>query len=157
MVEIDMNKEPTDGMPVGINLWEVRRCQADKSQSGDQKLVIEFASIGTQDPVKLIDHLMLAGRGWGLGKEHLIALGVPAGFTGNLDPLDFIGRKVWLATHVEERPGIATKGPNAGKPITYRNLKVDINALKHKGYQAEADVPAGVTVPGMAPDEASPF
>ena len=155
MVEINMNMETPDGLIVGVNLWEVRACRSDRSQAGDPKLVVEFAAVGVD--IKLTDHIMLGGKGWGIGKEHLIALGVAPGFSGNLDPLDFIGRKVWLATHVEEREALATKGPNAGKMQTFRNLRVDINQLGHKGYQAEADVPPGATVrSGMGPDD-TPF
>lgn len=155
MVEIDMNKEPADAMLTGINLWEVRACKSERSQKGDPKLVVKFQAVGTE--IELTDHIMLGGGGWGIGKAHLLALGVPPGYTGSLDPLDFIGRKVWLATHVEERQGLATKGPNAGKMMTFRNLRVDINALENKGYQAEANVPAGATRTGDGPDENAPF
>lgn len=156
MVEIDMTKEPTDSMLTGINLWEVRSCKSDRSQQGDQKLVVKLQAVGTE--VELTDHIMLTGKGWGIGKAHLLALGMAPDFKGSLDPLDFIGKRVWLATHIEEREALATKGPNAGKMQKFKNLRVDINALENKGYQAEANVPAGATRTGDGPaDDSTPF
>ena len=142
MVEIDMTKEPTDGFLVGINLWEVVACKSGKSQAGDAKLEVKFRAVGTE--TEMVDHLMLVGKGWGIGRAHLTALGLPLDFKGALDPLDFIGKKLWLATHVEERPGVDRA---TGEPRKFKNLRVDIDRLAFKGYQPEADVPVGCVAP----------
>lgn len=146
MVEIDMNKEPTDSMLTGIHLWEVKGCKSERSSKGDPMLTVTLRTFNQENEYELVDRIMLAGNGWALGKPKLIALGMEPTFKGDLDPLDFIGRKVWLATHVEEREALATRGANAGKMMTFRNMRVDVSQLTHKGYQPEALVPQGATV-----------
>lgn len=155
MVRINMNKEVTDGMLVGIHLWEVRACKDARSQSGELKLQIELQAVGTE--TKLTDHIMLEGKGWGIGKAHLIALGIDPTADADIDPLDFIGKRVWIATHVEEKEALATRGANAGKMMVFKNLRVDLKQLDSLGYQHESKVPNG-NVPGMGSgDDETPF
>ena len=77
--------------------------------------------------------VMLAGGGWGIGKRKLAALLEP-GFSGELDPLDLVGKRLWVSTGIETYEG-------------KDRLKVMIDELKHAGYQREDDVPPGCVAP----------
>lgn len=139
MVEIDMTHEGDD-MLVGVNLWDVNRAYFKKSQKGDDMLVLELGN----GNAKLVDRLMIQGRGWPIARKKLLALGMPEDFRGALDPVQFINRRVWVATKIDEREGIDNR---TGAKVTYRNLAVDVNALRCNGYQPEAELPAGCVMP----------
>lgn len=149
MVEIDMNKEPDSGFLFGTNLWEVVKISSDKSRnSGERMLRIKLRC----GEIELDDIAMLGGKGWGIGKNKLIALGVDPTFQGNLDVTELIGRKVWVATVKGRFEGLDR---NTGEKKWFDKCEVDINALRCSGYQPEAEVPHGVVVP-TGPDD-TPF
>lgn len=153
MSEIDMGREAE---LTGINLWTVVSWKRAKTQAGDLKATVKF-KCGEYD---LTADILLGGKGWARGRDHLTALGVPLDFKGQVEDLPIQGKRVWIATHIEEREDIARSGPDAGKMVKYRNLRVDGNQLSHRGYQAEANVPAGCTAPagnGPVDDDSIPF
>lgn len=156
MSEIDMTR-PVE--LTGTHLWTVQSFKRGKTQAGDLKVIVTY-KCGEYD---LEDSILLQGKpnSIKIGRDHLAALGVPSDFNGNIEDLPIQGKKVWICTHIEEREDIARSGPNVGKTVTYRNLRVDINTLSHRGYQPEANVPAGCTLPagpGNGPsDEETPF
>ena len=143
MVEINMAKEPESGLLVGINLWEVRDCKPDRSQAGDPKLAFKFKC----GEVELQDSAMLVGKGWFYGRKKLIALGLAEDFVGNFDPLDFMNRRVWIATIKREWE---YTDPKTGQTKRGVGIQVDGSQLKFAGYQPENDVPPGANVPGAA-------
>lgn len=139
MIDIDMNRPDRDLSP-GIDLWEVAKAEA--TTSAGQVPMLSVAFFRCSDPgQRMYDNVMLAGNGWGIGKSKLVALGVAADFKGKLDPLDFVGRRVWLSTGVDVYQGKA-------------RLKVLIADLKHSGYQPADMVPEGCTAPAVASDDA---
>lgn len=144
----------------GTNLWTVQSFKRGKTQAGDLKVIVKY-KCGEYD---LEDSILLQGKPTSIkiGREHLAALGVPADFNGSIEDLPIQGKRVWICTHIEEREMLATSGPSVGKMVTYKNLRVDINVLSHRGYQPEANVPAGCTAPaaagnGPAVDDDTPF
>ena len=148
-MEIDMNKEPETGLLVGTHLWEVRGAKIEKSQkSGEPMLVLKLKC----GEIELTDRAMLGGGGWGIGKAKLIALGMSPTFKGSLDPLDFIGRKVWIATVKGQFEGLDKK---TGAKKTIYKMEVDIDQLANAGYQEHEKIPEGAVVPvaGNGPDD----
>lgn len=131
MVQIDMN-EPDRDLNPGIDLWSVIASSEERASSGNKMIKLKLARVSHPNE-HLFDNIMLSGGGWPIGKGKLQAL-LPADFKGDLDPLDFIGRRLWVATGVETYNG-------------RDSLKVMIDQLKHKGYQREDDVPPGCVVP----------
>jgi hypothetical protein len=139
MVKIDMTKEGDD-MLVGVHLWDVTAAFEKPSSKGAPMLVLELRC----GEVKLTDYLMLSGYGWTFTKNKLRALDVPHDYSGEIDPVKFINKRVWVATHVSEREGVDRK---TGEKRKFRNLAVDTEQLRFSGYNHESDVPAGCTMP----------
>lgn len=135
----------------GTNLWTVISWKRGNTQAGDLKAVVKY-KCGDYD---FEADILLGGKGWKRGRDQLTALGVPLDFDGNVEDLPIRNKRVWIATHIESRDGVLTKGPDAGKPCVYKNLRVNGNMLKNMGYQAETDVPDGCALPvaGMGPVE----
>lgn len=148
-----MNREPESNALIGTNLWTVRESRVEQSKSSGENMLVLKLKCGNAE---LTDRAMLGGGGWGIGKRKLIALGLAPTFSGPLDPIQFIGTKVWCATKEEEYQGIDRK---TGKVRTFKSLKVDVDQLTHAGYQPEADVPAGCTAPveGWPQGDSVPF
>ena len=142
MVYIDTNKPDRELIP-GVDLWEVIQCSHSRSQAGTDMLKLKFARVSNSSD-HLFDNIMLDGGGWSIGKQKLAAL-VDPGFAGDIDPLDFVGRRLWLETGVQEY----TK-KDGGKG---QSLKVLIEGLKHAGYQREDDPPPGKSVPAKTDAE----
>lgn len=124
--------EPIGDLKGGIDLWEVVKVEQKKSQKGDAMLTLDFARSRKQDD-RARDNIMLAGDGKALGRQKLAAF-LGENFKGEFDPLDLMGKRVWLSTGVE-----VYKGRD--------QLKVLIADLKHAGMQPEKDVPPGCTLP----------
>lgn len=137
MVYIDTQKADSSLTP-STEAWEVLDCNERFSQGGDQMLSLKFCKLS--DPREhLFDMIMLEGRGWGIGKQKLVAL-LGEGFQGELSSTDLIHTRLWIATKVEEFNGKSS-------------LKPDIKRLKNAGYQAIEDVPPGCVAPEPpAPD-----
>lgn len=131
MVHVDMNQPGADLRP-GIDLWVVREATSKESRRGDAMINLRLARVrgGTGT---LYDNIMLEGNGWGIGKSKLGAF-LPPDFSGDLDPLDFVGRRLWAETVVKT-------GERGDK------LEVNIKGLKHGGYQPAEDVPPGESLP----------
>lgn len=143
----------------GINLWTVTSFKRGKTQAGDLKVIVKFKS----GEYEFEDSILLAGKPNSIliGRAHLDALGA-TNYKGSVEDLPLAGKRVWIATHIEERPGVIQSGPDAGKPTVWRNLRCNVALLKSRGYQPETDVPDGCTVPtataGMGPaDEFDAF
>lgn len=139
--EIDMDRLAEGGAVLGINLWTIRSITSGQTGNGDPKLIIKFAHGASE----IQDHLALAGGGSNITREKLIALGVPPTGKFTLDPVAYIGVRVWLATFADEYVD------KHGKPRV--GTKVDIAQLAHNGYQAESDVPPGCSVPADVDDQ----
>jgi len=137
VVHIDMNR-PDDSLAPGVDLWQIVSCTAKPSRGGDNMLALKFERVDGGG--NLFDNVMLGGGGWGIGKQKLAAL-VEPGFTGDLDPISLVGKRLWIETVVDNFEG-------------RDRLKVNIKGLKHGGYQRADDVPPGCTMPAV--DEA-PF
>lgn len=143
-----MTREPESGLLLGTYLWEVCGAKVERSSKTGEYMLVLKLKCGEHE---LTDRAMLGGGGWGIGRKKLIALGLKPDFKGNLDPVEFIGRRVWVATVKGEWQGIDKK---TGAPRTFTKMEVDINQLDLAGYQAEQNVPAGATLPetaGMGP------
>ena len=125
MVHIDMTAPDRELNP-GVHLWTVKKCEQTVSRGGDQMLKLELRR---DDGAKMFDNIMLQGGGWPIGKRKL-AVFVGPDFKGDLDPLTIQGRRVWAETVVEAYNG-------------RDNLKVNIEGLKHAGYQDVNDTPPG--------------
>lgn len=153
MVDIDMSREPESNLLVGTHLWTVKNARVEKSKTSGENMLVLTLKSGESE---MTDRAMLGGGGWGIGKKKLLALGLPADFKGALDPIQFIGAKVWCATKIEPYQGIDKK---TGQPRTFQSLKVDVDQLTHAGYQPEAMVPAGCTAPveGWPKGDDTPF
>lgn len=131
MVKVDMTQPDRDLTP-GVDLWEVKTASGKESSNGTPMISLEFKRVSGQGV--LWDNVMLGGGGWGIGKAKLSALGVPKNFTGDLNVATLVGRRVWVATVVDEYQGKS-------------RLKVDIAELDHAGYQDEKNKPAGAKAP----------
>jgi hypothetical protein len=149
MVHVNMSKEPESRVVTGINLWEVRDAKLERAASGARGWMLSY-TLKFRD-AELKDRAQLEGNGWYFGRPKLLAMGLPLAFDGDIDPLDFIGKKVWLATIGKK--DISTK---TGKPTEY--TIVDETQLD-RGYQHADRVPDGATVAaaGLGPDEPEPF
>ena len=152
MFELDMTKEPESRWLTGVNLWEVRSAAIERAKSGEMMLVLKLKC----GEYELKDRAMLGGGGWGIGRNKLAALGVSAEFKGKFDPLDFIGRKVWIATAMSSFEGIDKK---TGEPRKFPKLDVDIDGLPLSGYQVADKIPPGARAPEVreASDDETPF
>lgn len=145
MVHIDMTNDGSKDFLTGINLWEVVGCFEKTSTKGDPMLVVTFMC----GAAKLQDNIMLAGPAWArMGRPKLFALGLPPNMTGELDPLSLIGREVWIATVVEQKPYTDPKTGQEREGLP--RLVVDIKQLSHAGYQFQGNVPPGANVPDPA-------
>lgn len=142
-----MTNEGTPDRIVGVHLWTVVTCEEATSKAGDAMLRVGLEINLTGNPVKLVDIVMLGGRGWSLGRRKLIGLGLDPSYRGALDPFSFLGRRVWVATAIDARPYLDNK---TGQMRPGSRLVVDINQLAHAGYQAEADVPPGAVQPELS-------
>jgi len=130
MVHIDLNA-PDPRLTPGVDLWEIRECNRKDSRGGTPMLALKLARVS--DPTQhMYDNIMLAGGGWGIGKRKLGAF-LPADFAGEFDPLDLIGTQVWVETEIQTYEG-------------KDRLAVNVNGLKHGGYQRADDPPAGKTI-----------
>lgn len=141
MVDIDMTREPESGLLLGVNLWEVRDCKVEKAKSSGENMAVIKLKCGD---VELVDRAMLGGPGFKYGKQKLIGLGISPTFQGAFDPIALIGVRVWVATREEKYQGIDRK---TGQARGYTSAKVDEQKLLFAGYQPEANVPAGATLP----------
>lgn len=125
MVNIDMNAPDRDMNP-GVDLWRIESCVTARSSKGDAMLKLELARVSDPDS-RIKDNIMLAGNGWGIGKQKLGAF-VAGDFSGDFDPLDLVGKRVWVETIIKDWTYDGKSG---------QRLEVDINGLKHGGYQVE--------------------
>lgn len=144
MVHIDLTKPDREFTP-GVDLWEIREATHTRGRngSGDPRLNLKLVRV-TNTSDHLYDVVMLDGKGWGIGKAKLQAL-LPAGFAGDLDPLSLVGRRLWVETMIGEYEGKS-------------RLQVNIKGLKHSGFQAEEEVPAGKDLSTMPDgDPLTPF
>ena len=158
MVYIDTDK-PADSyerrpMRPGIDLWDIVKCeQAHSQKSGAQMLKLELvrtsqANDKSQD--RIYEIVMLEGPGWAIGKEKLVAM-LGGAFKGDFDPLELVGRRVWLNTVVETYKGVDKK---TGEVVDREKLKVFVADPKSAadfawcGIQNEKNVPAGCSLPG---------
>jgi hypothetical protein len=148
--DIDMTVSGGDEILTGTHLWRIASAAPERSRGGDRMLVLKLTCTrpGHAD-AKLTDRLMFEGRGWGIARGKLMALGIGVDFKGKLDPLSLVDRRVWVAT--VERSYSYEKD---GEKRTGKDCSVDINQLKHNGYQAEQDVPPGCDIDTYAD---SPF
>jgi hypothetical protein len=140
----------------GTNLWTVVSWKRGKTQAGDLKAIVKYRC-GDYD---FEADILLGGKGWKRGRDQLTALGVPLDFDGDIEDLPIKGVRVWIATHIETREDIARSGPDTGKPVVYKNLRVNGAVLSNTGFQPEANVPAGCAAPvaGGGPDDSeTPF
>lgn len=138
--DIDMTQESGGEMLAGVNLWTVTSASVERSKSSGMPMLVLKMRCGG---VEMTDRAMLDGGGRDIGRRKLLALGVPPTFKGRLDETEFIGRKVWAATIVKSE----TWQGKDGTPKTGRKMEVDINQLEHAGYQAEANLPPGASLP----------
>ncbi len=135
MVHIDLNKPDRELKP-GVDLWEIMKASVEKSRNGDDMIKLKMFRVRSPED-HLYDNIMLAGGGWGIGKKKLGAL-LKEGFNAELDPLDLIGKNIWVSLGIE-----AYKGKD--------RLKVLIDELKFAGFQPEDQVPAGCKAPEPTP------
>lgn len=141
MVHIDTTR-PDRVLVPGIDLWEIKEAGSDKSSKGDAMLKLKLFRVS--DPSDHIyDNVMLAGAGWPVGKKKLGAL-LPVGFNADVDPLLFIGRRLWVATGVEQYKG-------------RDQLKVLIAELRCGGMQPAGEVPPGKALPVEPEADPTPF
>ena len=146
MVKIDMNKEDP-GLEPGVDLWRIIACTSGQSRAGDGMLKLKLARVSNLSN-HMYDNIMLGGNGWGIGKAKLGVL-LESGFSGDVDPLDFVGTELWTETVAEEYEYNGKSG---------KRLAVNINGLKHGGYQRREDVPPGKELPAAkAEEEDVPF
>lgn len=126
MVYVDLDSQFTPG----IDLWEVveSRYTRGKDGTGEPRFALKFQRVSNRAD-ELFDNLMMGGAGKRIGAAKL-AVFVGEHFKGEVDPISFVGRRVWIETTIEQYNG---------EP----QLKVNIGGLKHKGYQREEDVPPG--------------
>lgn len=136
MAHIDMNR-PDESCKPGVDLWKIVECTEKYARSSGNKMLALKMHRASGEPGTVYDNIMLEGGGWGIGKAKLAAL-LPADFNDELDPLSFVGRKLWVETSVE-----STSGKD--------RLRVNIAGLKHNGFQAEEDVPPGHVAPEEQP------
>lgn len=137
--EVDMSKQP-EGRSVltGINLWRITEAKMGTSKKGDAMLTLKLKC----GEAELRDNLMLQGGGWGIGRAKLLALGFKEDQKFVIDPVALYDLKVWVATKPREYSYVKD-----GRTITGTDIEVDINLLKHSGYQHELSVPDGATPP----------
>ncbi len=124
----------------GIDLWEVASMAHATSAAGNGMFDMQLRRVRKVNET-MRHRLMFT---YGMGRQQLVALGVPPAGDQEVDPPAFIGKRVWVATLVEEFKG---------EP----SLKADIKQLSHAGFQPEADVPAGCEVPVADQTEGVPF
>lgn len=146
--EVDMTN--AGDFLTGVNLWRIVACSIETSKnSGDPYLKLTLRN-GMTD---LVDMAMLRGKGWPIGRKKLLGLGIPADHKGGIDPLAFVDRRLWVATHVVTESYVGKDGQTK----SVDKLKVDINQLKHAGYQPEADLPQGCVAPPPDDVDSTPF
>lgn len=148
MIEIDMTKEPEDGLLLGINLWTVTECKPATSKAGNRMLVLKLKCGNAEHT----DYLMLGGGAWKSGRARLIALGLSETHHGAIDPIAFVNTRVWVATKRREYSYIDKQ---TGQPKTGVAIETDIAQLDHAGYQHELRAPEGYVAPPIG--EETPF
>lgn len=129
MVRVDMNAPVPGSAPDGVYIADVAKAKATLTKGGDPAINLEFGCSYGGTVFKVYDTIMLNGRGWSLGRPKLTALGVPSEFSGDLDPADLLGRRVYLHLAFQEYQG-------------KRSLKPDPKQGSHSGYSLETDADA---------------
>lgn len=138
MVYID-SEAPDPSMEPGIDLWKVIQCEhATAQKSGAPMFKIKLARCSNSEQ-HMYDIIMLGGPGrkYGIGK--LRAILATASIQGDIDPLDLVGKRVWVATKIEVYTN--KQGQDAEK------LAVNSAVLRCGGYQPEQEVPDGYSLP----------
>lgn len=149
MVEVNMSAPVGGNEPEGTYLGNVSKAEEFTSRSGHPGLKLEFGCVHEGATFTVRDTIMLGGGGWGMGRARLTALGVPEDFTGNLDPLDLVGRQVYIHLTHEEYTG------RGGE--TRKNLKPNPGKGSHSGYSPEGSEAAKAECVGGAVDDGAPF
>lgn len=153
MINLDMNAPVEGQYDEGTYFMEVLDVDTKTARSGDVMLKLTLRGVHERG-LDVKDTIMLGGRGWGIGRAKLTALGVPETFSGELHPSDLVDRRVYVFLKNEDWTPM--DGKNAGK--TFTNLRVDISQGTHSGYQPESNPPAGVAVPASGTDlDDTPF
>lgn len=141
MVFIDTTRPDRELRP-GWDLWEVTSFTSGKSRKGDAMFTVKLARVSDLNE-QIQDTIMLEGLGWGLGKQKLGAF-LPPGFKGDVDPIGFTGRRVWVETGIETYKDKNGADRQSLKPVP---------SGKHAGYQQENDPPPGMTAPAPAAED----
>lgn len=139
MARVNMSRPDSDLTP-GIDLWVIDTAQ-DKNAKTSGAPMLALKLVRDSDPAAspLYDNLMLSGKGWRYTKGKLRALGYSDDFDGEIDAFSLTGKRLWVATRVDEYDrNDGTKGTR---------LVVDTEGLRHCGFQAEHDVPPGCALP----------
>jgi hypothetical protein len=147
MAHVDMSR-PDRVLNPGVDLWEVYDAKEKRSSSQTLMFAMQYQRVGDRSDF-LWDNIMLEGRGWGIGKKRLAALGIAPDHKGEIPAAQLMERRVYVATHVTSYNGSD-------------RLSVNADALTHAGYQPESDPPSGAVGtprdPGSVSDvDGTPF
>ena len=153
MVRVNMNDEG-EGFALrepGAYLAEVEDVEERMSKAGDPFFSLKLRAVG-DGTFLCFDVLMLGGKGWGMGRAKLVALGVPDNYEGDLTPGMLIGKRVMAHTTIETYQG-------------KDRVKVNSNAGHYCGFDVAGASPATEPVHApqgqrsgiLGPDEDTPF
>ena len=118
MVFLDMTAPIADGPVPGTYLARVKSAISKKSGAGSEMFSVELADAAT-DQKLCHDFIMLEGGGAALGRQKLLALGIPASFKAEIMAAELVGRLAYVA--LIEREYTDNKG------VLRKNLSPDIN------------------------------
>lgn len=146
-------KKPTnpDLPPEAVYRAKVSSAKEMTSSNGNGMFVLTLVDDDRRDAPLCEDLVMLDGKGWAIGKEKLIALGLLSGDQEiDILPLDFIGRVVFVAIkHTPEK----WIGRDGDEKMAVK-AKVDATTTTPwGGYWPENDPPPGY----VPPSDDAPF
>lgn len=131
---------PDPSLEAGIHLWRVTKCEEGKSKSkGLNQFKVNLVRVDNSSAeFQVYIPLEGASRKYGIPK----ILAFLPGKKGPIDAVDFLDRRVWIATRIKQDKD---KDGNL-KPGEFR-LDINENLLRYKGMQPENEVPDGYSAP----------
>jgi len=114
----------------GVYMAEVASAKEKTSSTGNPMIAVTLVAAHFKKRPLCMDYIMLRGKGWGLGKKKLEALGVEPG-TKEISPGELVGRRTYV---------VLVEDVYDGK----KKLKPDILATEYKGYYAQGEEPVDI-------------
>lgn len=144
MVHVDMTNEGESSFEPGDYLVKVKKASFQKAESGTEMFKLELVEAASGNFIGS-DNINLSGKGWKIGREKLIALGLDSTYKGDISASDLDGKMARVTFELNKYTD-----PKTGKERT--NLRAASN-FTHCGYA----LPDGASTWTPLVGQATPF